>query len=158
MGEWELRHIKNFFYNISDLIVVLLILVGAAALILWRLDLLAAYPKTVVAESAQHEPATQEIVIEQSGSAVADSTETAQDSTIWHEGKLKMGMTVQIEEGGAEDAVSALVNAGLFASYEEFVSVCEKVKADPTSIVSGEYTFAAGSTQEDIVKEVTGSK
>lgn len=77
------------------------------------------------------------------------------DDTIWKDGVLRVNMTVTVSEGSATSAVQNLVDVGLFTSYEDFEAVCEKAGVDPTDIKATTFTFAAGSTQEDIAKQVT---
>ena len=77
------------------------------------------------------------------------------DDTIWKDGVLRVNMTVTVAEGSATSAVQNLIDVGLFTSYEDFEAVCEKAGVDPTDIKATTFTFTAGSTQEDIVKQVT---
>ena len=77
------------------------------------------------------------------------------DDTIWKDGVLRVNMTVTIAEGSAYEAVQNMVDVGLFDSYEDYEAVCEKAGIDPTDIKATTFTFPAGSTQEDIVKQVT---
>ena len=55
-----MKHIKNFFYNINDLILAALILTAAAILIYWRLDIILDYPEKVL-ESRNNDTVIEEI-------------------------------------------------------------------------------------------------
>lgn len=65
-----MRHIKNFFHNINDIVLAALIVVIAAGVIYWRMQIILEYPKTVVSnqtvteEPAAEQPATEEPAVE----------------------------------------------------------------------------------------------
>ena len=48
-----MEKIKDFFYNKNDILVALLILVIAAAVIVFRIDAIMEYPKTLVDQQNQ---------------------------------------------------------------------------------------------------------
>ena len=67
---------------------------------------------------------------------------------------LREEVTVTTQSGSAADAAEALVQAGLFTSYEDFAAVCELNGYDPTDIKANTFTFAPGTTQSQIAEEV----
>ena len=155
-----MRKIRDFFYNCSDIIAALVILLAAVTLIYWRVNIILDYPATLAAENTIDLSDTEkEVVIEQTPlekeSSKADDGPA--DSTVWRDGKLRMNVLVEIEPGSSESAIETLVSAGLFSSYEEFVELCKKSKIDPEHIQAREFTFDAGSTQLDIIKIVTNN-
>lgn len=212
-----MKYIKDFFYNLSDLIIIVFILAAAAALIFWRVNIILDYPEALAAEIQNGTNLSDQI-----NTATSDNSEDTEpdssignepdnpadnpspdnsannpdsdnasgntenntgdnspgtdanpgeatvseptehdpgagprDNTIWKDGKLRVDMNVTAASGSSSQAIESLVQAGLFASYDDYVAVCEKIGADPAMVAAGEYTFSAGSTQEDIAKRVT---
>ena len=221
-----MRYIKDFFYNLSDLFIILLILGLAAGLIYWRFGIIMNYPEALAAEIKEN--GGQGLVPDEianggsseggengaengdnadgggesgdaNGQADANSGNSGdansgdnngnggdangsnnggdngnseagapidapteqepgsgpRDNTIWKDGKLRVDMNVELASGSSEVAIESLVQAGLFSSYEDFVAVCENYDLDPEMVAARSYTFPAGSTQEDIAREVT---
>lgn len=55
-----MRLIKNFIHNINDVVLAIIIVVLAAGIIYWRMQIILDYPKTIVAEQAVTEEAPAE--------------------------------------------------------------------------------------------------
>ena len=164
-----MKRLKDFFYNFNDIVIVLGILAIAAFLILWRVDIIMRYPKTVAAQTVQTSQKTEDSKSkdtskdkknEKSEKDKKDNDKnnseksTVDDGTIWKDGVLKNNMSVKVPSGTATDAVAGLVEAGLFKSYDDFAALSEQLGLDPTSIVPGTYKFDAGESQSDIIKAV----
>ena len=83
----EMRHIKNFFHNINDIILAVLIVVIAAGVIYWRMQIILDYPKTVVSnqavteEQAEDEPAAEEAATEEPAEAASGEEGTETEET-----------------------------------------------------------------------------
>ncbi|MBF1131296.1 MAG: hypothetical protein HXL75_04680 [[Eubacterium] sulci] len=157
-----MKRLKDFFYNFNDIVIVLGILAIAAFLILWRVDIIMRYPKTVAAQTVQTSQKTED---SKSKDTPKDKDKkdndknnseksTVDDGTIWKDGVLKNNMSVKVPSGTATDAVAGLVEAGLFKSYDDFAALSEQLGLDPTSIIPGTYKFDAGESQSDIIKAV----
>lgn len=157
-----MKRLKDFFYNFNDIVIVLGILAIAAFLILWRVDIIMRYPKTVAAQTVQTSQKTED---SKSKDTPKDKDKkdndknnseksTVDDGTIWKDGVLKNNMSVKVPSGAATDAVAGLVEAGLFKSYDDFAALSEQLGLDPTSIIPGTYKFDAGESQSDIIKAV----
>lgn len=175
-----MKRLKDFFYNFNDIVIVLGILAIAAFLILWRVDIIMRYPKTVAAQTVQTSQKTEDTKAndtskdkdkkneksdkdkknEKSEKDKKDNDKnnseksTVDDGTIWKDGVLKNNMSVKVPSGTATDAVAGLVEAGLFKSYDDFAALSEQLGLDPTSIIPGTYKFDAGESQSDIIKAV----
>ena len=164
-----MKRLKDFFYNFNDIVIVLGILAIAAFLILWRVDIIMRYPKTVAAQTVQTSQKTEDSKSkdtskdkknEKSEKDKKDKDKnnseksTVDDGTIWKDGVLKNNMSVKVPSGTATDAVAGLVEAGLFKSYDDFAALSEQLGLDPTSIIPGTYKFDAGESQSDIIKAV----
>lgn len=166
-----MKRLKDFFYNFNDIVIVLCILAIAAFLILWRVDIIMRYPKTVVAQTVQTSQKTDDNKTKSTSKSKdtkddksnkdkknnenKDSEKsTVEDGTIWKDGVLKNNMSVKVPSGSATDAVAGLVEAGLFKSYDDFAALSGQLGLDPTSIMPGTYKFDAGKSQSDIIQAV----
>ena len=150
-----MKFLKDFFYDKNDIVLTIVILVLAGLLISWRLDVIMKYPATLAKET--HTTVTEEDVtdIREEAAAKEEAPGEMPQASIWADGALTQNVTVTIQQGSATDAVNALVYAGLFDSYSEFVKVCRSVDRKVGSIKATTYVFEAGSTQEDIARQVT---
>ena len=178
-----MKKIKDFFYDHNDILVVLLIVLVAAAVIYWRVNVIMEYPKlaaeeiarnngTTTSENANTDGTTEGGTTDggtntdgntntdstQGGSSeyVSDGGTNLNDGLIWEKGVLKNNLAITVPSGSATEAVQALVDAGLFSSYDEFEDIAVKEGVN-YGVLAGTYVFPAGSTQEDIVKMVMGA-
>lgn len=174
-GGTRLNKIRDFFYDHNDILVVLLIVLVAAGLILWRVNVIMEYPKLAAEEIARSNTSSDSSTTSDNTDSSSTSTDDGSTSTdsdsgtdyitdagtnlndglIWEKGVLKNNLDITVPSGSATEAVQALVDAGLFASYDEFEQVATDAGLD-TGVIAGSYEFPAGSTQEDIVKMVIG--
>lgn len=142
-----MKGLKDFFYDKNDIIIALAILMIAALLIVWRMEVIMDYPKTLALETGTIDTTEP--------SAVDDSQTPQQTDEIWTDGTLAKDVTVTIQGGSATDAVQSLIDANLFDSYDEYESVCKAAGYAPENIKATAFTFPAGSTQTDIARMVT---
>lgn len=84
-----------------------------------------------------------------------DGIPAPKDDHIWKNGKLINDVTVTTSEGSAMEASQALIDAGLFSSYENFEEICKAYGFEATDIKASEFTFKKGFTQQQIAEEVT---
>lgn len=164
-----MKRLKDFFYDKNDILIALAILVIAALLIIWRMEVIMAYPQTLAEETGTVQTTEDEAVDDDSASddkgsdsqnstdkKDSDSQQTGSaDNSIWSDGKLAKDVTVTVAGGSAVAAVDSLVNAGLFASYDEYSKICKAAGYTPENIKAAAFTFKAGSTQTDIAQMVT---
>ena len=71
--------------------------------------------------------------------------------------KLANDLQVTLTGTTAYEAVSCLVDAGVFADYDEYDTICGEIGYDDEKMKAGVFTFAKGSTKEDIIKAVNWS-
>lgn len=145
-----MKSLKDFYYDKNDIIIALLILCIAGLIIMWRIDVIMDYPQTLAKETDTLQT-TEE-------SAVGSTEETAEADApdqLWVNGTLTQEVTVSIAGGSAWTAVDGLVSAGLFESYEEFEQICKSAGRIPEDIKENTFVFEKGSTQTDIVEQVT---
>lgn len=82
-----MRHIRNFFHDINDIILAILIVVIAAGVIYWRMQIILDYPKTIVnsqavtEEQAEEEPAAEEPAAEEPAEAASGEEGTVTEGT-----------------------------------------------------------------------------
>ncbi len=168
-----MKFLKDFFYDKNDILVALLILVLAGGIIFWRVEVIMAYPSTIVAESnasdtaeytaanaGEDSEASDREDDESDASESSDQEDGEEDtsqssSSIMEDGVLTQDVTVTVPSGSATNAVNALVSAGLFDSYDDFVTVCESSGYSSENIMAATYLFRAGMTKADIAGRVT---
>ena len=174
-----MKKTKDFLYNWNDILVIILILIVAAVLILWRVGIIMDYPKYMAAQAQEKAMAEKEAAealtpvtpsetgtpstTGSSGSSTG-STSTEEEAEpgsgpkngrLWSGGMLREEVSVTTASGSASDAAQSLVDAGLFTSYEDFAAICEYNGFDPTDIKANDFTFPPGTTQAQIAEEVT---
>lgn len=157
---------RDFMYDHNDVLIALIILLVAAFVIVWRVQIIMTYPDTLVSGSSattQSSAISSDKDIEASGNTSAGSAETTTGEKItkaeWDDNdKLAKDIDVKIADGTATASVESLVQAGIFKSYSEYQEVCSSQNIDPTSINAGTYTFTTGQTKATIVKQVTAAR
>lgn len=148
-----MKRLKDFFYDKNDILIALAILLVAAALIMWRMEVIMAYPKTMAEETGTI--STTEDMAVDSSSDKEKGEDSSSNSSVWTDGVLAREVTVTIQGGSATAAVQSLIDAGLFESYDEYAGICKAAGYIPENIKATTFTFRAGSTQTDIAKTVT---
>lgn len=83
-----MRHIRNFFHNINDIILAVVIVAVAAGIIYWRMQIILDYPKQLAeeqavytqeeAEEAQDDSQTEDGTGDEEPAADADAEEQPQ--------------------------------------------------------------------------------
>ena len=146
-----MKSLKDFYYDKNDIIIALLILCIAGLLIMWRIDVIMNYPQTLAKETDTVQT-TEESAVASTEDAIQEGEASGQ---LWVDGVLTQEVTVSIAGGSAWSAVDGLVSAGLFNSYEEFEQLCRSAGRVPEDIKENTYVFEKGSTQTDIVEQVT---
>ena len=166
-----MKKLKDFIYDTNDILIALLILVIAAAVIMWRMNVFMDYPKTLLG-TEDYESSSSTTVDTVMPSDVTDESagdigteidlpdfteEVVEDEPVrvWNEdNRLTARVIVDIEGNSAVAAVQCLIDAGLFTDYDDYMGVCEDANLDPEKIAAGRFTFELGSTKQDIVKQI----
>lgn len=77
-----MRHIKNFFHDINDIVLAILIVAIAAGVIYWRMQIILDYPKTIVSnQTVTEEPAAEDQVTEEPAAEEPAAEQPAEDAT-----------------------------------------------------------------------------
>ena len=173
-----MKKFKDFLYDKNDILIAVLILVVAAAIIAWRMDVILQYPKQLIHNDSQIETPTVDPsktddaasgnqTDNQTGSG--DSTDgttgenTGEDDansgsqgveTLWAAGALTKDVEVDVTGNTATAAIQCLVDAGLFKDYAEYKQICTQSGLDDEKVRGGTFTFEKGSTKTDIAKKM----
>lgn len=163
-----MKKFKDFLYDKNDILIALLILVAAALLIIWRMEAIMEYPKTLLSDdTVAEEPAPDEgrQSGEASGEEGGDQSESEDGGSssetsgaLWSNGALTRDVEVTIPGGSsAYDAVQILINAGLFESYEEYQGICDENGWNHQNVSAGPITFEAGFTKTDVARGINAT-
>lgn len=164
-----MKKFKDFLYDKNDIIIALLILVAATLLIIWRMDAIMEYPKTLISDTdststeadISNDSGEDDQSSPQDGSGVdADNendnseasgiSDSGESQSLWTDGVLSREVSINVSGSNAAEAVQCLVNAGLFTDYKEYQSVCTAAGLDHQKISAGSFTFAKGSSKANI--------
>lgn len=165
-----MKKFKDFLYDKNDLIIALLVLIAATLIIIWRMDAIMEYPKTLISDTestSTETDVTSDLDEDEHSSGQNDSddvsssdngnpdTSGGSDSqSLWANGVLSREITVNVSGLSASEAVQCLVDAGLFTDYAEYQSVCTAAGLDHQKISAGSFTFAKGSSKANIADTV----
>ena len=174
-----MKKLKDFIYDKNDILIAVLILVVAAAIIAWRMEIILNYPKTLVSngtttEEPKNTDASKSDADKTDKNTKADESDAKDDSntssntdnnsqqpaaaSLWSaNGTLAQDMTVTVEGNTASAAIQCLVDKGLFEDYAEYDSLCIAAGLDDEKVKGGEITFKAGSTKAQIAKQMNWS-
>lgn len=129
----SMKSIKDFFHNTNDIMLALIIIVIAAGLIVWRLNVILEYPEKMAQATTS---GTQTEIA--AGSAFTDS-------------KLTANVSVTITDGGDEAATKDLVGKNLFTSYTQVKKAVKAVGSTSDKLKSGSYDFHKGDTVTEVL-------
>ena len=169
-----MKKLKDFIYDKNDVIIAALILIAAALIITWRMNVILDYPKQLisnldnanVAEPADNTETNttdnsdnsdrQDSANNQNGNT-SDSTDAGQTAEIWVDGTLSSDVEVDVTGATASAAVQCLVDKGLFADYGEYQTLCDEQGLDHEKVSAGTFTFVKGSTKAQIARKINWS-
>ncbi len=164
-----MKKLKDFIYDKNDIIIALLILVIAALIIFWRLNIILEYPKQLVGNGDTgvsdnvddgDDDALDDNSDNDDGNTTDDDTgddnqtgtDTPSDTSVWSGGMLTQDIEVEVTGNSASAAIQCLIDKGLFDDYADYQSVCEDAGLDHEKVKAGTFTFEKGSTKKDIAK------
>lgn len=162
-----MEKIKDFIYDKNDILVALLILVLAALLIMWQMDVIMDYPETIFAQGESDEisasndaakgDASDNDAADTSGDTSAGTDNADTTSSLWKAGALTKDVEVDVYGNSATAAIQCLVDAGLFKDYDEYKSICDKAGMNHEKVSAGTLLFEKGFTKEDVVRKINWS-
>jgi len=161
--------IRNLIYNTSDLVIAVIIILAAALLIWFRVEVIMDYPDngggivhkgvekvmimTGLAEEPVPEPKVELPVAEETG----DATEQPTASNVKVSEAGVQYIEVTIPSGCSSDVVSGLLKqAGLITETNDFLTALTNLGYDG-AIMPGKHNIPLGSSMEDVVKIVCGA-
>ncbi len=167
-----MEKIKDFIYDKNDILVALLVLVFAALLIWWRMDVIMAYPETVFSDGESvespvqgEEPSGEEGSVsgneggeeEGEGDVQGGDEPAVPSSGLWEGGVLTRDVEVDVYGNSAMAAVQCLVDAGLFDDYNEYKTICDIAGMNHEKVSAGSLVFTAGTTKEEVARKINWS-
>lgn len=165
-----MKRFKDFVYDKNDILIALLVLVAAALIILWRMEAIMDYPSQMFSDNTPSDTLT----VDPDDGAAGDPAGTGDDGqtdgnggsedgtgsdtgALWSEGVLTRDVEVEVTGTTAMDAITCLVNAGLFDDYAEYQKTCKNTGLDHEKVSAGTITFEKGSTKADIARQINWS-
>lgn len=170
-----MNRLRDFFYNISDILVTLLIVAAALALISWRVDAIMNYgtspdpvPQTEIsqnddsqeqdaentdADSTENDQQTDPEPEGDDDSDNSESSDNTNSSDTPQNNAPEPGTSIRFTINSNESAYSIadkLQQAGLVADSDKFVQDVISAGAD-TRLKSGTFTIPAGATHAEII-------
>lgn len=182
-----MKKFKDFLYDKNDILIAVLILVVAAAIIAWRMDVILQYPKQLIHNDNQIETPTVDPsktddtskgdnkddankdgdaatgngsdanTGSNGGDDANNGTDTQGTAELWAAGALTRDVEVDVTGNTATAAIQCLVDAGLFKDYAEYKQICTQSGLDDEKVKGGTFTFEKGSTKADIAKKMNWS-
>ena len=128
-----MKSFKDFFHNTNDIILALIIIVIAAGLIIWRLNIILEYPEKVAQETT-------------SGSQTEIQVGSAFDN-----GKLASDVSVTVGSSHDEAAVKDLISKKLFTNYKQFTTAVNAAGSSIDKLKAGDYDFHKGDSATEVL-------
>ena len=141
-----MNKIKDFLYNINDVVIALIIVALAALLIISRINVLM---DSSVVETASSSTESSESVDggNGEGSGESEDGEVSADGTYPH--------SIYIAYGESTDSIGqSLVDLGLFSSVDEFNTAVEAAGA-ATKLQAGTFTIPQNATHDEVIEILT---
>ena len=141
-----MNKIKDFLYNINDVVIALIIVALAALLIISRINVLM---DSSVVETASSSTESSESVDggNGEGSGENEDGEVSADGTYPH--------SLYIAYGESTDSIGqSLVDLGLFSSVDEFNTAVEAAGA-ATKLQAGTFTIPQNATHDEVIEILT---
>lgn len=139
---------RDFFYKHNDIIIALIILVAAAFVIYDRTEAIMHYEPTPV---ATEEDADQPSETKATEATEADATEAADADAKADQEYI----TIKISDKSTlSDVANTLESKGLIKSADDFIQYAED-KGKSSSIITGTYKIAEGTSQKGILEAIT---
>ena len=138
--------IKNFIYNISDILVALLIIIAAVLIIGWRVDAIMHYPQEL---NTQRSDAEDVVASEPADDTVpADNTSDSSQNA----NSAAQSVTVNVVQNDSLSTIAqSLVTAGAISDAQQFIDAVNAANA-ATKLKFGTYTIPAGTSIEEIIQ------
>lgn len=144
-----IEKIKDLFYNTTDYLIILLIVILVSGVIVWRLDLLF--------ERNNKVPKDDNIVATdvKKADGSKQNTKVSDDLIEKEKRKQKGTIIVDIPEGALPDVIAnILLENKVITDKFEFLKKSQEMGLD-TSFKSGEYEFEKDESVEDVIRKVT---
>lgn len=142
--------IKNFIYNISDILVALLIIIAAVLIIGWRVDAIMHYPQELNTQRSD----TEDVIASESADGTIP-TDNAADDNQDASNTAAQSVTVNVVQNDTLSTIAqSLVTAGAISDAQQFIDAVNAANA-ATKLKFGTYTIPAGTSIEEIIQMMT---
>ena len=147
--------LKDIFYDKNDILVAIIILVIAAAVILWRVDAIMAYPAALVSGKTTSETPENPDSPDGTTTASGIGSEGGESSDGGDpENEVKI-CAIYVNYGESLDVVAQnCVSAGLIGSTEDFINAVNAAGA-AGSIQAGQHHIPSNVTPAELVQYLT---
>ena len=154
-----MKKFKDILYDYNDIIISFLILVIAALLIVWRMNAIIEYPKTLVGNDtpSASEPSDNNSdgdQGEEQNQPSNNDTPSTESGELWVDGALSRTVEVSVSGDSASEAVQCLIDAQLFKDYTEYQNACDGLGIDHQKVSAGTFKFEKGTTKKDIARAI----
>ena len=153
---------KNFIYNISDILVALLIIAAAVLIIGWRVNTIMDYPDKIAAVQTETK---EDNAPKQTDTGSASETSPAEEQTkddaqisggadteTASAGKNSAPVTINVMQNDTvSDIAQSLVSAGVISDPQLFIVAVEAAGA-ATQLKYGTYDIPAKATMDQIIQ------
>ena len=154
-----MKKFKDILYDYNDIIIAFLILVIAALLIVWRMNAIIEYPKTLVGNDtpSASEPSDNNSdgdQGEEQNQPSNNDTPSTESGELWVDGALSRTVEVSVSGDSASEAVQCLIDAQLFKDYTEYQNACDGLGIDHQKVSAGTFKFEKSTTKKDIARAI----
>ncbi len=156
-----MNKIRDIIYNISDILVTLLIIIIALLLISWRVSAIMHYgtpddsASTSSTTQSEQDAGSTTQSEQDAGSADAENIDNSSDSVDADVNAPTGDVSFTVSANQTADSIGqALADAGLVADKQTFINAVNAAGA-ATRLKMGTFTIPAGSTPEQIVVILT---
>ena len=137
---------KNFIYNISDILVALLIIAAAVLIIGWRVNTIMDYPDKIAAVQTETK---EDNAPKQTDTGSASETSPAEEQT---KDDAQISVTINVMQNDTvSDIAQSLVSAGVISDPQLFIDAVEAAGA-ATQLKYGTYDIPAKATMDQIIQ------
>lgn len=158
MAKSESR-IRDFFYNVSDYMIVILVIAAVIAVLAWRLDLLfskdAEIPKRET-KTEQSSEVQKDKPLEENGATAGQGTAQQTEQAAGDQPPQEVSFSIP-ENSTLEQVSNMVYEKGLVSSSGDFYNKVYELGLQD-SIKPGNYTVKMGMSLDDMVKMMAGQQ
>ncbi len=147
--------LRDFYYNYSDILLALVLIAVTTVLVVWRINIIMDYPKTIDTKVTRTADPKVTTPAETHNETKPDTVTTGEKKATWKNDHLAGDFTIELSGNSENERVQSLINAGLFTNKKEYIKTCKLAAVKHQKIRKGSFTFTKDMTKEKIVKLIT---